>query len=265
MSASARRILKRRLSRYRRDILLARQQLSAADNGEALHQLRIGLRQLRSLLRGLGSLPGATPLLRLSAQLRQLAAAGNDWRDREVRLALLQQAAGAADSRAFAAWRRREVMALQAGRLDLQQQAMVLDQLLPALQRACAPLLTQRNRRLRRALRRALLQTRRRYRRARRDWQRRPGDALLAHRLRLLAKRLRYQIEAGGKLLGRRWRRRAQRARDWQQQLGDERDRQLLLQSIERDHIPLPAAARRWLEQGASANLGGLLLAASAC
>ncbi|MDC7697397.1 CHAD domain-containing protein [Vogesella indigofera] len=264
MSASARRILKRRLARYRRDILLARQQLSAADNGEALHQLRIGLRQLRSLLRGLMALPGATTLAQLSAQLRQLAAAGNDWRDREVRLALLQQAAGEADSKAFSAWRRREVMALQTGRLDLQQQAMVLDQLLPALRRACAPLLAYRNRRLRRTLRRALLQTRRRYRRARRDWQRQPGDALLAHRLRLLAKRLRYQIEAGGKLLGQRWRRRAQRARDWQQQLGDERDRQLLLQSIARDRIPLPVVARRWLEQGASANLGRLLQAASA-
>ncbi|GGX81709.1 CHAD domain-containing protein [Vogesella alkaliphila] len=261
MSASARRILKRRLARYCRDILLARQQLSAADNGEALHQLRIGLRQLRSLLRGLSTLPGAAPLLRLSAQLRQLACAGNDWRDREVRLALLQQAAGAADSSDFAAWRRRELTALQAGRLDLQQQAMALDALLPALQRACIPLLARRNRRLRCTLRRALLQTRRRYRRARRDWRRQPDDALLAHRLRLLAKRLRYQIEACGKLLGRRWQRRAQRARDWQQQLGDERDRQLLLQSIERDRIPLPAAARRWLEQGAGAKLGGLLSA----
>ena len=259
MSASARRILKRRLVRYCRDILLARRQLGAADNGEALHRLRIGLRQLRSLLRCLMTLPGATRLTQLSLQLRQLAAAGNDWRDREVRLALLQQAAGAADSQAFAAWRRRELTALQAGRLDLQQQAMVLDALLPALRRACAPLLSRRNRRLRRTLRQALLQTRRRYRRARRDWLRRPGNDLLAHRLRLLAKRLRYQIEAGGKLLGKRWRRRAQRARDWQQQLGDDRDRQLLLQSVERDRIPLPAAARFWLQQGASARVAELL------
>ena len=262
MSASARRILKRRLARYGRDILLARQQLGAADNGEALHRLRIGLRQLRSLLRGLGALPGAAQLRQLSAQLRQLACAGNDWRDREVRLALLQQAAGEADSRAFAAWRRRELTALQAGRLDLQQQAMVLDALLPALRRACIPLLARRNRRLRHTLRRALLQTRRRYRRARYAWQRQPDDALLAHRLRLLAKRLRYQVEAGGKLLGKRWQRRAQRARDWQQRLGDVRDRQLLLQSIARDRIPLPEAARRWLEQGAAAQAGELLPAA---
>ncbi|MFC3533776.1 CHAD domain-containing protein [Vogesella facilis] len=245
--ASPRRVLRQRLQLLLTHIGSTLPQLADSAKPEALHDLRIALRQLRSLLRVLQALPHGRPLRVLARQLAAFTRESNDWRDREVRLQQLQQLAAQADSARFAAWRRHEAFAIGAGKLQLARRQDELDALLAAIAHRGLPLLRARPARLQRRVRQALRDSRRGYRRARRQWRQRPDRAGRMHVLRLQAKRLRYQVEVCEGLLGKRWRRRAARARDDQQRLGEQRDRQLLLASLRRDAVPLPAALRRLL------------------
>ncbi|WP_174875748.1 CHAD domain-containing protein [Vogesella oryzae] len=244
---SPRRLLRRRLQLLLQQIRSALPQLADTAVPEALHALRIALRQLRSLLRVLQALPQGELLPALSLQLAAFTRASNDWRDREVRLQQLQLLAQQADSQRFAAWRRHEAFAIGAGKLQLARQQGELEPLLLAIEQACLPPLRNKSVVLRRQVRRALRDSRQRYREARRRWQQQPDNDRRVHKVRLLAKRLRYQVEVCQGLLAKRWQRRAERARADQQQLGELRDRQLLLQSLRRDAVPLPAALRRQL------------------
>lgn len=244
---SPRRVLRQRLRLLLTHIRRTLPQLADSAAVEALHALRIGLRQLRSLLRVLQALPKGQPLQALVRQLAAFTRASNDWRDREVRLQQLQQLAAEVDSARFAAWRRHEAFAIGAGKLQLAQRQGELDTLLLAIEHVCLPLLRAKPGRLQRQVRQALRDSHRRYRRTRRQWRQQPDSTERVHALRLRAKRLRYQIDVCEDLLGKRWRRRAVRARADQQQLGELRDRQLLLASIQRDAVPLPALLRQRL------------------
>ncbi|SCK20693.1 CHAD domain-containing protein [Vogesella sp. LIG4] len=246
-TVSTRRLLRHRLQQLLLDIRDTMPRLSEAEDAEALHQLRIALRQLRSLLQALAALPNGKPLRIVQGQLGEFTQRSNSWRDREVRLQQLETLAAQYDTRTFAAWRRREAQQLQAGRCQLQQQASELEQLLEASWQHCQPVLSNGSERLRRGLRSALQRTRRRYRTARVAWRQQAGDEQAEHRVRLLAKRLRYQVEVCADVVGKRWLRRAERAKQCQQQLGDARDRVLLLRSLREDAVPLPAALRRLL------------------
>lgn len=245
-TVSPRRALRQRLQLLFQDIHTARAALDGPDE-EALHRLRIALRQLRSLLRILQGLPDAAALAPLQLQLGELARSSNSWRDREVRLQQLQCWAKQDDTRAFARWRQREAEQLAAGRRQLALQGQALEPLLQAVWQQCQLLLAAKDRRLRKVLRQALQRSRRRYRRQRARLRQQPQDAQQAHRTRLLAKRLRYQVEVCAGLVSKRWRQRAERAKAWQQRLGDSRDYQLLLQSLLQDRVPVPAALRRRL------------------
>ncbi|WP_024302767.1 CHAD domain-containing protein [Pseudogulbenkiania sp. MAI-1] len=247
MPASPPRIMMQRLNQRRDMIIQARHRLAVQDDPEALHDLRIGLRQLRSLLRGLSRLSGGKALLPLSARLGELASSGNIWRDREVRLDLLTQAALQADTQRFAAWRRREAKAVAEGRHSVLELSADIEALLNDIISTAQPSFKAGGKRLVATLRQALKQTRTRYRQARKGWKRQPGSDEAAHRVRLLAKRLRYQSELWGDLLGKRWVARGQRAKAMQNRLGEARDHALLLESLARDKIPVPKAALAWL------------------
>lgn len=247
MSTAPPRIMKQRLRQRRDMIMQARHRLEIPNDTEALHDLRIGLRQLRSLLRGLSRLQGGKALLPLSARLGELASAGNTWRDREVRLEILGQAALQADTKRFAAWRLREAKALAEGRQTLLALTVDVETLLSDIVATTRAPLKVGGKRLLATLRQALKQTRSRYRQARQCWQQQPDSDEAAHRVRLLAKRLRYQSELWGDLLGKRWIARGQRAKSMQTRLGEARDHALLLESLTRDKIPVPKAALTWL------------------
>lgn len=77
---SARRLALRQVERAR----AARRALAAADDPEALHDLRVALRRLRSLLRAFAAELRAPVGRKLRRRLRQLAAATNPGRDAEV-------------------------------------------------------------------------------------------------------------------------------------------------------------------------------------
>lgn len=248
MSASPSRVMSQRLHQRHDMIMQARLRLENPDDTEALHDLRIALRQLRSLLRGLSRLPDGKSLLPLSAHLGELANAGNAWRDREVRLEILGLAAQHADTKRFAAWRQREARALAEGRLGLLSLTADIEALLSDIVVTARTPLKAGGKSLLATLRQALKQTRVRYRQARQNWRQQPDSDEAAHRVRLLAKRLRYQSELWGDLLGKRWLARGLRAKAMQNRLGEARDHALLLESLARDKIPVPKAALIWLQ-----------------
>lgn len=266
MARTARERLQQKLDGYRQDILAARRRLDDWADDEALHDLRNGLRRLHSLLTVLMALPGGKRLSVLRLQLRELGRQSNVWRDREVRLQQLCERAGQADSPAFAAWREREQQQLHDARPQWQQQyGTPLDAALMPLAPLSALVLAVPNRILQQNLHKSLRRIRRRFRRARQSWCRKPADAAQAHRLRLRAKQLRYQIEACDGLFGNRWQQRALRAAAWQQQLGEARDGEILLQSVQGEAIPLPTVVLQWFNQQREDRLAALVQLAQAC
>ena len=243
--------LRQRLTAQLATVRTARERLLDPADVESLHDVRVALRQLRSLLRGLRAIPGGDVLRPSLNALGESASASNAWRDREVRLGWLTQAASQADNAVFAAWRQQESAALLDGRQQLYRQMATLTTPLREIELATDLLLASPESILEHALRRTLRKTRRRYRAARRHWRHTPGDNHAAHAFRLLAKRLRYQAEAWGDLLCRRWTARAERAHRWQDKLGEQRDQQLLLAHVLAEHVPLPPAALAWLRRQA--------------
>lgn len=79
------------LARHRIEVLrAARLRLGAADDPEALHDFRVSMRRLRSVLRGYRPVLGKAVPRRLRRRLRRLARATNPSRDFEVKLAWLK-------------------------------------------------------------------------------------------------------------------------------------------------------------------------------
>lgn len=266
MARMARERLQQQLAAYRQAILAARQRLDDRGDDEALHDLRNGLRRLHSLLSVLMALPGGKRLSALRLQVREMGRQSNVWRDREVRLQQLRERAMLADSPAFCAWREREQQQLDAARPQWQRQyGMTLDAVLIQLTPQIAQVLAAPDHILQQSLHESLRKVRRRFRLARRCWCRKPADAEQAHRLRLRAKQLRYQIEVCDGLFGKRWQQRALRAAAWQQQLGEARDCEILLQSVQDEAIPLPTLVLQWLSQQRDDRLAALVRLAQAC
>jgi CHAD domain-containing protein len=156
--------------------------LAAGTDPEALHDLRIALRTLRSLLRPLRQLPGCAPLREAAAKLARLS---GPLRDEEVLLAELE----VRGMGTLAASRREALEAGYAALLDSEPRQRLHRTLdaWPALwRRAQRDGLLQG---LRKRLRKRLGKQRRRLAEALRD------PAHDRHRLRLLIKRVRYAAE----------------------------------------------------------------------
>jgi len=83
ISATSRHLIK--------DLRSARLRLLSGTDGEALHDLRVGIRRLRSTLLPLTSLPGMHATRRALKPLKKLADASNTVRDGEVQGALLRE------------------------------------------------------------------------------------------------------------------------------------------------------------------------------
>jgi CHAD domain-containing protein len=177
----------RHVLRIQMRLFACRERLLAGTDDEALHDLRIALRQLRSLLRPLASVAVCEDLQQRAAELGRLT---GPLRDLEVLLSYLQQ-----QGLASAAQSRQPL--LQQGYLQLLDSAP-LAQLLSLLDdwptqwrqaasngqlRSLHTLIRQRLRKDRKRLKQALL-----------------DPAHDRHRLRLLVKRLRYAAEAYAQL-----------------------------------------------------------------
>ena len=152
--------------------------LQQAQDSEALHDLRVCLRRIRSLLRPLRSCPGATRLDRAAAELGRLT---TPLRDLEVLIAELA--------------RHRLDWQANVRRSDLQARCR---QLLTHPQLIDFPSLLHARRRFRRTARRtAKYRLNRRLQRQQQQLRRALADTGYdRHRLRLLIKRLRYAAEA---------------------------------------------------------------------
>ena len=204
--------------------------LLGADHPELVHQARVGWRRFRSALRLLGpglavpppAWPGLQPLLDLLGELRDLDVACTQT------LPTLQPAYVAGDARRALTWaaveqsfRAAATLQRKAVRLALQEpltgQALLgithwLEALCAAPQVPAVP--------ARRWARERVARLRLRWKKARRD----AVDAAGQHRARLLAKRLRYNIEALRPLLPERAGRWHERASQQQADVGALRD-----------------------------------------
>lgn len=163
-------------------LFACRARLAEGTDSEALHDLRIALRQLRSLLRPLRGLPGVDALEQGAAVLGRLS---GPLRDREVLMAELQRMGLAHLAATDEAQRIADYTAI-AGSRELAELMLLLDGW-PASWRDAARqgLLDDADKRIRRRLRRQ----QRQLARALRD------PAHDRHRLRLLIKRVRYAAE----------------------------------------------------------------------
>lgn len=74
-----------------KDLRSARQRLLTEADGEALHDLRVGIRRLRSTLLPLASLPGMDATRQALKPFKKLADASNAVRDGEVQRTLLRE------------------------------------------------------------------------------------------------------------------------------------------------------------------------------
>jgi CHAD domain-containing protein len=170
-------------------LFACRERLLAATDGEALHDLRIVLRQLRSLLRPLQQLPACAEVLQRAAELGRLS---GPLRDLEVLTAYLQAQGLQQAAQSRQALLRQGYAGLLASR-QLDSLLAALD-IWPALWRKAesAAELTG----LRKQIKQRLGKQRRRLLQALTD------PAHDRHRLRLLIKRLRYAGEAYPALAG---------------------------------------------------------------
>lgn len=208
--------------------------LAARSDGEALHDLRIALRRLRSLLRSLHGLPGVDPLKQAAAAVGSLS---TPLRDDEV---LLQELEAAGRPELIGSRRER----LEAGRDGLLaspewQQLRSTLVVWPSLWRQA-----ERNG--------ALRSLRKRIRKRQARQGRRLGEALRdpahdRHRLRLLIKRVRYGAEAYPDLVdfsdaG------VKRLKAAQSVLGDWHDRLQWLSRAERE-ADLQSLVARWRKE----------------
>ncbi len=206
------------------------------DEPDAVHQMRVATRRLRSTLRSFGHVIGRDGTQGLAAELKWLGAVLGEVRDAEVLAAHLQAllsetpgelVIGPAQARVqghFAAVRADARTALL-GALDSQRYFSLLDELdklmtqpplTPQAARPAADLLPA-------AARRPYRQVRRRMRRARRTTAGQPTDAAL-HKSRKAAKRARYAGEAMTPAIGKKARRFVKQMKKVQSLLGDHQD-----------------------------------------
>ena len=173
------------------DHALAR--LARANDTEALHDMRVALRRLRTWLRAFGTIIGVDRAQQ--KQLRQLAHSTNPLRDREIELAWLR-----AQTSGLSLAQRRSVLALHRSGAQVYRRAMRA--LCVDLRNLWPPLARQ----LRRALRTSTTQLDARtlhtvLRRTRHDLLaelkriRTARNSTAIHRARIFAKRLRYVLE----------------------------------------------------------------------
>ncbi|CAK9888455.1 MULTISPECIES: CHAD domain-containing protein [Pseudomonas] len=164
-------------------LLACQARLAADTDGEALHDLRIGVRRLRSLLRPLRDLPGVE---QLEAAAQALGALTTPMRDREVLAAQLL----ARQQRAAAQWRlahRAQTFASVAGSPELARLLAIIDAF-PVFLRAA-----QREGLVRRLHQRIDKRLQKQWKQLR---QALDDPAHDRHRLRLLIKRVRYAADA---------------------------------------------------------------------
>ena len=208
-----------------------RERLLAATDPEALHDLRIALRKLRSLLRPLRGVPACDALQKQAAELGRIS---GPLRDLEVLLAHLQGLG------------MRDAVSRRQPRLLEGYRALLADDALPALFEA----LDQWPQLWRQAAADAeLAGLAKRVKRRLAKQQRRLGEALVdpahdRHRLRLLIKRVRYGAEAYPRLSGLSANTLA-RLKAAQSALGDWHDRLQWLQRAEQE-ADLAACVATW-------------------
>jgi CHAD domain-containing protein len=216
------------------------------DEPDAVHQMRVATRRLRSTLRSFGQIIERDGTRRLGAELKWLGAVLGEVRDADVLAehlrALLSQTPGelvvgpvqARVQGRFASVRADGRAALLKA-LDSQRYFSLLDKLDKLM--AEPPLTAQAARPaadvLPRAARRPYRQVRRRMRRASRAPAGQPTDAAL-HQARKAAKRARYASEAMSPAIGKKARRFAKQMKNVQSVLGDHQDA-VIAQQMERE------------------------------
>ena len=213
------------------------------DELDAVHQMRVATRRLRSTLRSFGQIIGRDRTQRLAAELKWLGAVLGDARDAEVLAAHLQAGVhetpaelvlGPVQARVqghfaakHAAARAALLQALDSGRyfslLDDLDQLVAEPPLTPKAARPAADVLPA-------AARRPYRQVRKRMRRARRVPAGQPTDEAL-HQARKAAKRARYASEAMAPGIGKKARRFAKQMKKVQSVLGDHQDTVIARQS----------------------------------
>jgi CHAD domain-containing protein len=202
---------------------------------DAVHQMRVAIRRLRSTLQSFPAIFPAEPARRLRAELKWLGGVLGEARDSEVLSARLRRALaetpvelvlGPVHARVEGHFAPREAAARSAvlEALDSPRYLAMLDDLAkllenpPVTTRAAAPART-----LSADVARAWRRTRRRMRRARQAPAGRPRDVAL-HETRKAAKRARYAAEATRPVFGKKARRFARRMKQVQSVLGDHQD-----------------------------------------
>lgn len=229
------RLLKEHLASLQAALAASLANLQQAPAPETLHNLRVALRRLRTLLQPLARDKGIAPLHALS---RQLLSATAPLRDLEV------LAADLAGHRRGPAARRRHaelqegLLALLAGKPLAKLEARLADGS-PLVAARDLPTRQRLEKRSRKTLAAGL-------RRLRRELDRDPPEP---HRIRLAVKRLRYQLEAetGDGALRQAWLAALAAA---QQLLGDWHDRSVWLERAEAE-ADLARCRRRWRREQA--------------
>jgi CHAD domain-containing protein len=216
------------------------------DEADAVHQMRVATRRLRSTLRSFGHVIRRDGTRRLAAELKWLGAVLGQARDNEVLAghlqALLSQAPGElvlgpvqARVQGHFAPRRADARTALLETLDSPRYFSLLDNLDKLL--AEPPLTPQAARPaadvLPAAARRPYSQVRRRMRQARRTPVGQPTDAAL-HQARKAARRARYATEAMTPAIGKKARRFARQMKQVQSVLGDHQDA-VIARQVERE------------------------------
>ncbi len=216
------------------------------DEPDAVHQMRVGTRRLRSTLRSFGNIIRRDGTQRLAAELKWLGAVLGEARDAEVLAGHLQaglrEAPGElvigpvqARVRGHFAPARADARAALLRALDSQRYFSLLDELdkliaepplTPQAARPAADVLPA-------AARRPYRQVRRRMRRARRASPGQPTDEAL-HEARKAAKRARYAGEAMAPAIGKQARRFTKQMKNVQSVLGDHQDA-VIARQVERE------------------------------
>lgn len=226
------------------DLRAARRRLLQQKDAEALHDLRVGIRRLRSTLLPLTQLPGMEAARQALKPFKKLADASNTLRDGEVQRLLLREHPLPDAGAAFKDWRHRQ------RKHDRQASRKLKQQLLrrrwkkrgKALEKQLRLGLSGHHERdvyaqLQSAYR-ALLDL---LRRELADLTGLFGDAQRWHHVRLNCKRLRYLLESHGERLTANWQDQARYVTAAQDSLGELRDWEVLSASLLAEQVPIDA------------------------
>lgn len=228
MSPKIRKALRQQFDGSMTEVLQARDRVLRSDDAEALHDFRVALRSLRSLLAPCKKgLPGKGKLKRIDTGLKRYADETNAMRDTEVsRMWLMRLAPQLAPS---IETERQLLLTLQAGLNEHQ-----LDRQLRRLGKILASGLKRfgKQRLLRRYLKEAGQMQQKMLLQVLQELAPDSSDMEAMHGARLLTKRVRYQSAAFGRLLDSRSTRLEKPLKQLQDVLGDMRDLDNLLQQL---------------------------------